>query len=63
MKVRELITPSKIDKKAVRMKYPNVYKHKGIGAVDKVRREKAVVQDTNTGKIYTYRTIFSKPTS
>lgn len=63
MKVKELITPSTIDKKAIKMQYPNVYKNKDIGAITDIRREKVVIKDKKTGKIYTYRTIHTKPTS
>lgn len=62
MKVKELIAPNKVDKGAVEMSYPNIYKKKDYGGKKKVRKEKVVYRDTATGKIYGRRTIHQKAT-
>lgn len=62
MKVKELIAPNQSDKKAVEMTYPNVYKNKKIGGKKGARREKVVVRDSNTGKVYGRRTVVQKAT-
>lgn len=60
---KQLIAPNVADKKAKEMTMPNVYKKKGIGKKKKVQREKITIKDTNTGKVYTRRTIWQKPTA
>ena len=62
MKLKELIAPSSTDKGAVEMSYPSFYKRKKIGGKTNVRKEKVVVRDTATGKIYGRRTIHQKAT-
>jgi len=64
MKVAELIAPSSSDESAVEMSYPNVYdsKNRNYGARDKVRKEKATIRDSKTGKVYGRRTIIQNIT-
>lgn len=62
MKVEQLIRPNQSDKKAKEMKYPNFYTDKGQGKKTGVRREKVVVRDSKTGKVYGRRTVWQKNT-
>lgn len=62
MKVRDILnekqlyTPNQSDKTAKEIEYPNVYTSKNAGK-GKLRREKVVVRDSNTGKVYGMRTV------
>lgn len=62
MKVKQLIAPNQSDKKATEMGLPSFYDNPDAGAKKKVRREKVVVKDSKTGKIYGRRTITQKNT-
>lgn len=62
MKVAELIAPNQSDKKAKEMGLPNFYTDKGQGKKTGVRREKVVVRDSKTGKVYGRRTVWQKNT-
>ena len=68
MKVRDIIsekalyTPNQSDKRAKEMVYPNVYKNKDVGGKTGVRKEKVVVRDSKTGRVYGMRTVVQKNT-
>lgn len=62
MKVAELIAPNQSDKKAKEMGLPNFYTDKDQGKKTAVRREKVVVRDSKTGKVYGRRTVLQKNT-
>ena len=62
MKVQQLIAPNQSDKKATEMGLPSFYTNKDAGAKKKVRREKVVVRDSKTGKVYGRRTVLQKNT-
>lgn len=62
MKVKQLIAPNQSDKKAKEMGLPSFYINKDAGAKTAVRREKVVVRDSKTGKVYGRRTILQKNT-
>jgi len=58
---KQLYKANVADKQAVEMKYPNQYKNEDWSK-KKVRREKVVVKDKKTGKVYGQRTILQKST-
>lgn len=62
MKLKDLYTPNQSDKEAKEMTFPNVYKNKDVGGKTKVRKEKVVVRDTKTGRVYGMRTVAQKAT-
>ena len=60
MLLEELIAPNAFDKKGKKIKYPNVYVHKDIGAKTKVSAQTVIVKSSGTGKVYGRRTIYQK---
>lgn len=58
--IYSLIEPSSTDKGAKVMVYPNVYKHKKVGAKTKVTKQSVIFKSSGTGKIYGRRTIRQK---
>lgn len=59
--IKHLYKPNEADKQATEMGLPNQYKNKDWGS-EKPRKEKVIVRDTKTGKVYGQRTIFQKRT-
>lgn len=60
-KYKDLIQPSSTDKGGTEMTYPNVYKEKkDIGAKTKISKKTVKVRNSQTGRIYGRRTIYSK---
>ena len=62
MKLKDLYTPNQSDNEATEMSFPNFYTNKKIGASTKVRKEKVVVRDSKTGRVYGMRTVAQKAT-
>lgn len=62
MKLKDLYTPNQSDKKAKEMSLPNYMDNKDAGSKTKVRKEKVVVRDSKTGRVYGMRTVIQKET-
>lgn len=62
MKLKDLYKPNQSDKDAEEMSLPNFLTNKKVGGSSKVRKEKVVVRDTKTGRVYGMRTVLQKAT-
>jgi hypothetical protein len=62
MKLKDLYKPNQSDKGAVEMSYPNYMKNRKVGGKTKTRKEKVVVRDSKTGRVYGMRTVIQKDT-
>jgi hypothetical protein len=62
MKLKDIYQPNQSDKEASEMSFPNVYTNKKVGGKKKVRKEKVVVRDSKTGRVYGMRTVIQKYT-
>lgn len=59
---QSIYTPNQSDIGAIEMKYPNVYDKKNIdmGSRTKISKQKVIVRDSKTGKVWGMRTIYQK---